>query len=307
MTIRVLMLDLGDTLAKGDTVFPNVPAALDILTRFETKSSAGLILSLVSDYDMPTPPITPQKVNAIFSSYLAMLDKLHLKAFFEPVERRVTLSTHAGVFKPDPLIFKKALQRLRLRAHLTECLFVTENADHVAACRKLGMTTLLFDPSGSPKADFSDWSEAPLLIATQVAPESVLNKRLALQLILAARYDMQLVRIEDGGHRHNIIRGLATKPFPVSLKMRGGGTEKIAVPFTVNVEISLDNDGRVSAVTNDKPDQEALAESSHFVETLEANNQLSHGEGNLKGSETHELKVDEKGRKLLTRRRYTAS
>lgn len=300
------MLDLGDTLVRGDTVLPHVPEALGVLTRFETKSTTSLVLSLVSDYDMPTPPETPRKTRAIFNTYVAMLDKLQLKTFFEPVERRVTLSTHAGVLKPDPRIFKKAIQRLRLRIGLSECLFITENAEHVSRCRQMGMTALLFDTAGSLKGDFSDWAEAPLLIASIVNPESAVNKKLALQLQLATTYDMQLVSIGDPQTRR-AIHGLAKKLFPISLKMRGGSPETIEVPFTVNVEISLDKQGRIRGVTTDQPTTEALEESAHFVATLEANNQISHGEGALKGSETHELKIDEKGRKFLTRKRFTAA
>ena len=123
---------------------------------------------------------------------------------------------------------------------------------------------------------------------------------------LAATYDLQLLSIRDSQTR-GALHGLAKKLFPISLEMRGGSTETIEVPFTVNVEISFDKQGRIRGVTSDKPTAEALEESAHFVETLQANNQISYGKQALKGRETHELKTDEKGRKLLTRKRFTAS
>jgi hypothetical protein len=303
--IRVLMLDLGDTLVKNNSVLPHVPEALEVLTRFETESEALLVLSLVSDYDMPTLPATPRKVSTIFNRYVALLDEVELKKFFEPVERRVTLSTQAGVFKPDPQIFKKAIQRLRLRISLNECLFITENAEHVKACRSLGMTALLFDSINPSQGDFSDWVEAPLLIAKIVNSKSALNKRLALQLQLATTYDVQLISLRDPQSK-NVIHGLAKKLFPVPLKSSKGKSETIEVPFTVNVDILFNKQGMIREVKTDRPTAEAFTESADYLETLEANNQISHGEGGLKGSETHELKTDEKGRKLLTRKRFTA-
>src|SRR5215813_11651238 len=137
--IRVIMLD-GDTLIKEGRVLPHVPEALEVLTRFEPPARASLVVSLISDYDMPTTPVTPRKISRIFNKYVARLDEVGLKEFFEPVELRVTLSTHAGVFKPDPRLFKKAIQRLRLRTGLNECLYIGNNSEQVRACRVLGMS-----------------------------------------------------------------------------------------------------------------------------------------------------------------------
>ncbi|HZI49228.1 MAG TPA: hypothetical protein VFD75_15645 [Pyrinomonadaceae bacterium] len=288
--IRVIMLD-GDALIADGKVMPHVPEALDVLTKFEPAARASLVVSLVSDYEMPTTPVTPRKVNTIFRKYVAMLDELRLKEFFEPVELRVTLSTQAGVFKPDARLFKKAIQRLRLRAGLDECLSVGNNAEQVKACRALGMSALLLD----------DWAQAPLLIARVVSPASAFNLRLALQLPLATTYDVQLVRLDDAQSR-NVIHAIGKKLFPVPLK-----TETIEVPFTVQLDISFDKQGKIRDVKTDQPTAEAIAESADYVETLEANNQISHGEANAKGSSTYELVVDKKGRKVLTRKRFFAS
>ncbi len=303
--IRVLMLDLGNTLAEGDNVLPHVPEALQVLSRFETASGAKLLLSLVSDYTMPAPPVTPQKVQAIFEDYVKEIEQLQLKKFFEPVDRHVTLSTHAGVDKPDPLVFKKALQRLRVRAPLNGCLFITENAEHVAECRKLKMDTLLFGPTGAGEVDFSDWSEAPLLIARKVAPENAQNMRLALELRLATEFDMEAVTVSDSSAKTNLIEGRAKALFPITLKLQGA-QETIYVHVPVNVKISLDEDGRIREVARAEPDPEVLAESEHFVKTLEANKQIAHGP-TMKGNETYQLIPNAKGLKVLTRGRYTAA
>jgi FMN phosphatase YigB (HAD superfamily) len=118
----------------------------------------------VSDFDMPTPPATPAKIKPIFARYVAILDQVHLRQFFDPVGKCVTLSTHAGVFKPDRKVFELALRRLRVTARLPDCIFITENGGHVTHCRQeLGMKALQFGK------DFTDWSQAPLLVASLAA------------------------------------------------------------------------------------------------------------------------------------------
>ena len=83
---------------------------------------------------------------------------------FEPVERHVTLSTQAGVNKPDRRIYELALTRLGTDATLGDCLSITENAEHVAACRALGMQALQFGVA------FTDWSQAPQLVRSLIDP-----------------------------------------------------------------------------------------------------------------------------------------
>ena len=305
--VRVIILHSGAMVVEGDAALPHLREALEVLSKFETRSGNALILSLIADYARPSPAVmTDQKIEVIFSQYVSMLDKVDLKRFFEPVDRRITLAADAGAVLPERRVFAKAIQRLRQRISLSECLFITPNAEDVIACRKMGMKVLRFAQEVSTNADFRDWSEAPLLIARIVAPDSALNKTLALQVRLATAYDMQLVSINED-KRSNLIHGRAKKLFPVLLKTRGGRSETIEVPFPVNVEITLDKQGNVSTVKNDEPDAETVAESAHFIKTLEANKQISHGPNPVTGSETHRIEVDAKGRKLLTRKRFTAT
>lgn len=302
------MLHFGRTIVQGEAPLPNLRDALEVLSNFETRSGTALILSLIADYARPSSRMmTHQKIEAIFSEYVSMLEKLDLKRFFEPVDRRLILASHSAVCKPDLPFFEQAIQRLGERVSLSECLFITDCPPQVSvAWRKIGVKVVRFDPEGLTDADFIDWSEAPLLIARIIAPESGQDKRLALQLRLATAYDMQLVSIDDD-KKSNIVHGRAKKLFPVLLKTRRGRSETIEVPFPVNVEITLDKQGNVSKVKNDEPDAETVAESAHFIKTLEANKQISHGPKPLTGSETHRIEIDVKGRKLLTRKRFTAT
>ncbi len=302
--IRILVLDLGDTLIRDNVVLPHVTNALEAMGKFETGSGDTLSLCLVSDFKMPTPPPTEQKIKAIFKEYRSLLDQLGLTKFFEPVDRHITLSTHAGVRKPDRRIFELAVERLGLMARLQECLFITENPDHIAACRALGMSTLQFGELGAAGADFSEWSEAPLLVAHLVAPNSGKNMNIALSVRLAAMYGLELVSM-DSAVPSTHIHGRAKKWQPATNPDRSEG-ESICVPLPVDVDIELDQSAHIRSVRVGEPDRELLNEAAAFIETLEANRQIAHGSNPMPPGATHQLVTDEKGQTRLVRRRFTA-
>jgi FMN phosphatase YigB (HAD superfamily) len=161
--VRVLLLDLGGTLVDGNAPFPHVPEALAALAELDGSTGTPLEIALVSDFPPAVPP-TPEAVAQRFTEYLALLDGFGLRGFFEPVERRVTLSTQARVNKPDRRVYELALARLGTDATLADCLSITEDAGHVAACRLLGMQALQF------AVDFDDWSAAPELVRRRIDP-----------------------------------------------------------------------------------------------------------------------------------------
>ncbi|HYP25952.1 MAG TPA: hypothetical protein VE262_04465 [Blastocatellia bacterium] len=302
--IRVLMFDLYGTLVRGDSLFPHAREALAVVSKFETSAGDPLDLCLVSDFDMPAPPATPQKTESIFNKYISILNDLDLQDFFEPVRRHVTLSAHAGAPKPDRRVFEKALERLGTDAHLSECLFITENKEHAAACRKLGMVTLEFNPLGPGEGDFHDWSEAPSIIAQTVAPDSFFDMQLALKLRLATAHDMELVTISTGSTKGR-IRGRAKVLHPVTL-MADEGSEKVQVPVPVDVEIEMSEEGKIKSVKAGEPDPEYLAESAHFIETLREHGQIASEHSKPTPGQTYQEETDEKGRKLLKHIRSTA-
>ena len=149
--VRVVMFDLGLTLIDGHhKPFAKVPEALTAIAGLKTSNGTPVKMCLVSDFTMAEPPGVTAKIRALFKEYLAVLDETGLRPFFEPVQRRVTLSTQAGALKPDRKVFETALRRLQVKASLTECLLVTEDAAHVLAVRnELHMQTLRFRAAGS--------------------------------------------------------------------------------------------------------------------------------------------------------------
>ena len=195
--IRVLMLDFGETLVHWETPFPHVPAALQALKQFRAASGVPLQLALVADCHMPSADATPAQIDEVFQEYLAILDAAGLRTFFEPVSRHVTLSAHAGVLKPDARLFSLALTRLGMLAAWDECLIISDDQEHLAACRKLGMNTLRFSRNPGDETCFRDWSEAPLLVALRIDAENRDNLFLGLGVYLAARHGLQLITVDE--------------------------------------------------------------------------------------------------------------
>jgi hypothetical protein len=303
--IRVLILDFDDTLVHGGDIIPHACEALDSISGFETASGEPLAICLVSDFEMTTPPSTGEKISTAFKDFVSILDGFNLKGFFEPVSRRVTLSSHAGIKKPDRRVFETAIGRLGVKAGLEECMFITGNRDYISECKKLGISTLRFDYSSSRGGDFSDWSQAPLLIAKLVAPYSDVNLKSALTLYLANIHDVNLTFIEEGASSKDKIHARAKTLFQVS-DPRLGIFDGIHMELPVDLSIQLGEGGEVKSLKITEPSSRDISEAKHYLKSLIANKQVSLVERGLSGRATHQVEIDSKGRRVLTRKRFTA-
>ena len=95
--IRVVLFDLGLTLIDSQNrPFPYVTEALTTIQSFTVAKGKDLTV-FVSDFDMAAPLATPRQDHGNLRRYLVVLDGTGLRPFFEPVQRCVTVSTHAGV------------------------------------------------------------------------------------------------------------------------------------------------------------------------------------------------------------------
>jgi FMN phosphatase YigB (HAD superfamily) len=174
--IKVIMFDLGFTLVDSSTLrpFPHVEAALTEISGLTAKDGKPIQSCLVSDFG-PDGPATDKQMAEAFKAFCDKLDMTGLRHFFEPVERRVTLSVQAGAPKPDRKIFDLALSRLGADGSLKDvslksCLLITEDPGHIAAARtQLGMAALQFRKAGATEFDFDDWLQAPDLIRGVIA------------------------------------------------------------------------------------------------------------------------------------------
>jgi len=141
--MKIVLFDLGDTLEDQETeeLLPGARDTLDAIKRMRDSSRHAPVLALVSDFDMPD---SPEEIPAIRQRYFAILEDLSIRSFFEPVSKRVTLSTEVGVFKPDKKIFQAVLEKLGRHLEFKDVLFITEKLDHVEKARLLKMQAIHF-------------------------------------------------------------------------------------------------------------------------------------------------------------------
>jgi FMN phosphatase YigB (HAD superfamily) len=311
--IRVVMFDLGMTLVDADLrPFPHVEDALTAIARFKTADGKDLRSCLVSDFIMANQPITAEKITALFKQYLAKLDRTGLRHFFEPVDKRVTLSTHAGAQKPARKIFEKALERLGTDVPLGECLFITEEATHIEEARKeLKMATLQFRIAGSGRFDFDDWAQAPAMIANLVAPHQEPNAHIAIKTFLAAKgIDMLTAEPEEPSGRMR-FSGRVWSPISVTESKYESlqDLQNVNVAFHVEGEITRGPKGEVRVVLPGRPSAEQVRETTDFVQKLADRGEIAGKAGKLgkrATRPTHQIETDEKGNRRLVRKGFTA-
>jgi hypothetical protein len=303
--IRVVMFDLGMTLVDADRrPFPHVEDALTAIEGFKTADGKPLRSCLVSDFKMASPPVTAAKVTALFNEYLAILDATGLRPFFEPVSKRVTLSTHVGAEKPDRKIFETALQRLGADVPLEECLFITEEAAHIEKARDtLKMATLEFRSAESSAFDFDDWADAPALIANLVAPDQPGNIHAAIKAHLAAKGIHMLT--SEPAEAPGAVNFTGQMWSPISVP-GFNDLQEVQVPIPVKGKVTRGRKGEVRSAAPKRPSSEEVAEATSFVRSLATHGQIAgHGRKGVTGP-THQIETDEKGNRRLVRKRFTA-
>ena len=303
--IKVIMFDLGDTLIDASNrPLPHVKEALAAIAKFKTSSGKLVRSCLVSDFTMMLPPATAAKLAAIFRDYLAVLDQAGLRAMFEPVQRRVTLSTHAGVMKPDRRVFEVALQRLGSKASLSECLFITENTAHIKHVHTLlKMLTLRFRSADANRFDFDDWAQAPALIAHLLGATPVANMQAAVQAFLAAQ-NIELLSVEEIEPTGSIQFSGKTW-CPISAPDMDD-LRDLYVSLPITGRVARDKKGQLKVVGLNRPSEQELAETATFVRSLATNRQIGGRSGVPPLRPTHEIQIDASGMRRLVRKGFSA-
>ena len=306
--IRVVMFDLGSTLVDEQLhPFAHVPEALAAIAGFKTADGKALRTCLVSDFDMAELPATPAKVREIFQRYLSLLDQTGLRAHFEPVQKRVTLSTHAGQRKPARAVFEAALRRLRIDASLQDCLLVTEDAAHIKAVQKqLGMAALQFAGNGSATGRFDDWSQAPALINHLVAAQHEANIQAAIKVHLAAQgIEVATLERSASGYRasghvwHCLKVSTAADLVGVHVAVPVGGKVMQGPRGALRCKLAAPTPSQIDEVTS-------------FAHNLATQGQIA-GAGTRRGAgggasrgATHEITTAHNGQRRLVRKRFSA-
>ena len=158
--IRIIMLDLGGTLVKETTLelLPGAAEALTQISQMTNAAGATVAVCLVSNFEP-----RPADIQQFFNQYVGILDNLGISQFFQPVDQKVTLSSHTTTWKPDRSVFELAIRRLGVSATLAECLFITEEEQHVTAARSYGMKAL------RRGTDFQTWQQGTQAIEELLA------------------------------------------------------------------------------------------------------------------------------------------
>ena len=295
------MLDLGDTLSDGSRSFPFVPECLQVLSNFLATDGSPVELSLVSDYYL-ADPFSEVAVASRFVEFLDILDRLELRPYFEPVERRVTLSTHANAYKPTRAVFTTALARLGLEPELGDCLFVTENRSHVAACRGYGMMALPFGGGADVEGGFDAWPEGLLVIAKALAPGRQENLEIALGLWAQARHGIEDLHVANVG-KGDVISATAQQWVPLR-SPELGPLDGVNVQMPVILDVRQTASGVPDRVDVRQPSHEELAEAAHYVKGLSYHHQIVGDTSADAAAATHHIDVDASGRRMLKRRHF---
>ncbi|SNS14137.1 Haloacid dehalogenase-like hydrolase [Geodermatophilus saharensis] len=206
--MKVVLFDLGDTLEHQDVLLPGAVETLTAISRIRDEEHQPVGMGLVSDFDVPRGP---DEIPAIRRRYLAILDRLRIRAFFEPVDVGVTLSTEVGVHKPDPRVFRAALDKFGPGLPFQSALFVTENEGHVLAARSLGMRAVHLAPGPGASGDITTLPDLiPIVHGFASSPRPAATGPAPVQAV-------------DGDDAHGWAR-FGDDVFPLDPPDRTGGT-----------------------------------------------------------------------------------
>jgi hypothetical protein len=165
--VKVILFDLGNTLEDHGILLPGAVQMLTALAALRDAQGQPLGLGVVSDFDMPH---IPADVPAIRQQYIAILERLGIRSFFDPVERGVTLSTEVGVFKPHARVFRAALNKFQRALPFGSALFVTEDSAHVAAANALGVRAVHLKGPGQSGGEIADLLDLIPLVQEFILP-----------------------------------------------------------------------------------------------------------------------------------------
>lgn len=154
---KIVMFDLGKTLESGDELLTGALDTLNGIRALADASSGPVEIVLISDWE--DSPSEPDELEASKQKYYTLLETIGIRDFFEPVEKRVTVSTEVGVFKPDPTFFRASIDKISPGEAFENAIFITEDQGHVLAARDLGLQAVHFKGPGQQNGDIDELTE----------------------------------------------------------------------------------------------------------------------------------------------------
>lgn len=151
--MKIILFDLGNTLENQNRggLLPGASETLEAIQALRDAGGNAPVLALLSDFG--EIPATSEQIQASQQEYFGILRDLGILRFFEPVTRRVTLSTEVGAEKPSRKIFKAVIDKIGGGLRFQDVMFITERQSHVKAARKLRMKSIHFKGPGEISGD----------------------------------------------------------------------------------------------------------------------------------------------------------
>ncbi len=300
--INVAFFDIDETLLHMGKPIPGVLDALKSIAQLHTATGLPLLLGVVSDYEMPTQPVTEAKIVALETQYRkAVLEPTGLANYFDPFETKVTISSRAGVSLPNRSVFENALDRLHSSAALDECLYITGEVNHLAEYNRYGMIPIRFGSAVPGIHCFTNWCDAPLLLANIVTPDDMHNIAMAIAPALASHHGLNA--FASTGIHGRVIHGRANQLSQLN-DPRLGALDGIYVERPAEVTVAITSKGGLGKVQTAGPGPDEVSDAVNFVHTLMQGGRIAH-QGESRGT-THAVQMDANGREVLIRQRYAA-
>ncbi len=188
---------------------------------------------------------------------------------------------------------------------MKECLFITENQDHIRVARTaLRMSALQFRSSASTTFDFDDWLQAPAMVAHLIDAAGGSNAEVAIRDHLSHSHDFDLQAVE-GPERGatTTVRGTLWRPVG---KSAGDELADVRAPFSVEGEVTRGPAGQIRAVRLAEPTSTDVTEAASLVRSLARHGQIRGSGPQRAGAATHDIETDDQGRRKLVRKRFRA-
>ena len=300
--IDVAFFDVDETLLHLGKPMPGVLDALNAIVQLNSASGHPLLMGVVFNNVMPSQPVTETEVLAIEAQFRkTVLEPSGLANFFDPFETKATISSRVGISMPNRGVFENALVRLHSSAALDECLFITAEASHLSECKGYGMIPIRFGSDVPGIRCFSNWCDAPLLLANVVAPDNMQNVAIAIAPALASHHGLKA--FASTNIHGKLIHGRAKQLFQLN-DPRLGALDGIYVERSAEVTVEITSQGSLGNVQTAEPGPDEISDAVNFVHTLIQGGRIAH-QGESRGT-THAVQLDASGREVLIRQRYAA-
>jgi hypothetical protein len=291
--VRILIVETKYAILQKGHVVSHAKSALEVLHRFETDHGETLKILLLND-----SPMLPSKGPDAAS---AMVEQLGLTELFDAPAQQVYFTKPTSPQVPPRSCFEDALRNAGEPVALDTTLFITGQADWTSVCQSYGMHVLLFSPISEAMSDFSNWIDAPLVIARRYFPEHHANLEIALKTYLATKHDMALVSLTSPAGS-GPINCTAKAWWPLEdnklSELRG-----VCVQLPVQLSMDLGERGSVQTTVT-PPEPDVLTEVTQYVTSMYARGEIQMESAAPTPGQTHVLEIDASGRRRLVRERF---